>query len=84
MPLLSAFFASGLAGCSLGFMRCRKLIILARVKFPFAQISRFNPKREFRALGNLKAKTGNLAKREFKSQNGKKCHPTGCVAKKGI
>ena len=34
--------------------------------------------------GNLKPKTGIYAKREFKSQNGKKWHPTGCVAKKRI
>ena len=54
-------------------MRCRKLLILARVKFPFAQNSRFKPKREksppsgLRSKkGNLKAKTGKTAEREFK------------------
>ena len=54
-------------------MRCRKLLILARVKFPFAQNSRFKPKREksppsgLRSKkGNLKAKTGQTAEREFK------------------
>ena len=60
---------------SLGFMRCRKLLILARVKTGNLA------KREFKKLkrekwapsglrskkGNLKAKTGNLPKREFKS-----------------
>ena len=54
-------------------MRCRKLLILARVKFPFAQNSRFKPKREksppsgLRSKkGNLKPKTGKTAEREFK------------------
>ena len=54
-------------------MRCRKLLILARVKFPFAQNSRFKPKREKSPpsgprskKGNLKAKTGKTAEREFK------------------
>ena len=45
--------------------RCRKLIIQVLVKFPFAQISRFKPKREKVAKGNLKAKTGKKPKREF-------------------
>ena len=77
VPLLSAFFALGSVQCSLGFMRCRKLLILARVKFPFGTFSRFKPKREFWAKGNLKreksppsgprSKKGNL-----KAKTGKK------------
>ena len=55
-----------------------------RFKFPFSQNSRFELKREIVAKGNLKAKTGKMPKREFKSQNGKNAHPAGCEAKKGI
>ena len=48
-------------------IRCRKLLIQVLVKFPFSQISRFGLKREKVPKGNLKAKTGKSAKREFKS-----------------
>ena len=41
----------------------RRLILLARVKFPFGHFSRFKPKREFWLKGNLK--TGIYAKMEF-------------------
>ena len=68
---LAQIFASGPAGCSLGFIRCRKLLILARVKFTFAYFSRFSSKREFWLKGNLKAKTEKKPEREFKSKTGK-------------
>ena len=77
---------------SLGFMRCRKLLILARVKFPFRQISRFNLKREIRAKGNLKrekspkgnlkAKTGKSGTQRAQKQKREFKPKTGIYAKR--
>ena len=58
---------------SLGFMRCRKLLILARVKFPSGLNSRFKLKREKSPKGNLNPKREKVAKGNLaRNQNGKK------------
>ena len=51
----------------------------SNAKFPFAQNSRFKPKREKCLKGNLKPKTGIYAKREFNTNLKPK---TGIYAKR--
>ena len=47
--------------------RCKvRAAAASNAKFPFAQNSRFKPKREKCLKGNLKPKTGKMPKREFK------------------